>query len=59
MNRKMLGRASGCREIDSTAFAATVPSPTAEPKATPEMMMPNEMSAAAAIKAWGFKGFPF
>jgi hypothetical protein len=59
MNRIILGRASGWREIDSTAFAATVPSPTAEPNATPEMMMPKEISVAAAINASGFKDVPF
>jgi hypothetical protein len=59
MNKKMFGRASGWREIASTAFAATVPSPTADPNATPEMMMPKQISAAAAINAYGFKDVPF
>jgi hypothetical protein len=51
MNVKMFERASGWRAIASTAFDATLPSPTAEPKATPEMMMPKAINAAAAINA--------
>src|SRR5581483_3552766 len=45
--------------MDSTALLATMPSPTADPNATPEMMIPNEISVAPIMKACGFTRFPF
>jgi hypothetical protein len=48
MNVIMFGRASGCREMDSTALLATIPSPMAEPKATPATIIPKARSVKAA-----------
>src|SRR5579884_339459 len=59
MKVKMFERASGWRAMASTALDATLPSPTAEPKATPEMMMPKARNAMPMINACGFKDFPF
>jgi hypothetical protein len=59
MKRKIFGRASGWRAIASTAFDATIPSPTAEPNATPEITIPKQITAEAAINAAGFTKVPF
>src|ERR1700681_2990387 len=52
-NTKMLPRASGWRAIDSTAFDATIPSPTAEPRATAATMIAKPVIRTAATMTSG------